>query len=60
MTKVIDSIGKGAAVTAAENQGNMSSLSGINESVTGTTYTVTVDDQNRTLEFSNAYPYLLR
>ena len=54
MTKIIDRTGKGSALTAAENDANLSSLSGINESQTGTTYTVTIDDQNRTIELSNA------
>lgn len=53
MSKILDRTGTGAALTAAQNDSNLSSLSGINEAVTGTTYTVTIDDQNRTLEFSN-------
>jgi hypothetical protein len=54
MSKILDRSGLGAAITSAQNDSNLSSLSGINEAVTGTTYTVTIDDQNRTLEFSNA------
>lgn len=56
MSKIIDRTGSGSALTAAENDANLSSLSGINESQTGTTYTVTIDDQNRTIELSNASP----
>ena len=56
MSKIIDRTGKGSAITAAENDANLSSLSGINEAQTGTTYTVTIDDQNRTIELSNASP----
>jgi hypothetical protein len=54
MSKILDRTGTGAALTAAQNDSNLSSLSGINEAQTGTTYTVTIDDQNRTIEFSNA------
>jgi hypothetical protein len=54
MSKIIDRTGSGSALTAAENDANLSSLSGINEAQTGTTYTVTIDDQNRTIEHSNA------
>ena len=54
MSKIIDRTGKGSALTTAEFDANYDSLSGINEAQTGTTYTVTIDDQNRTIEFSNA------
>ena len=53
MSKILDRTGTGAALTAAQNDSNLDSLSGINEAQTGTTYTVTIDDQNRTIEFSN-------
>lgn len=53
MTKVVDSA-TSAALTAAQNDSNLSSLAGINEAVSGTTYTVIIDDQNRTLEFTNS------
>jgi len=56
MSKVIDRTGKGSSINVAEFDANYDSLSGINEAQTGTTYTVTIDDQNRTLEFSNASP----
>ena len=54
MTIVITRSGKGSAIDAGENDGNLSSLSGINEAQTGTTYTVVAADQNRTIEISNA------
>lgn len=54
MTKIIDVTGKGAAINASENDNNLSSLSGINEAQVLTSYTMTIDDQNRTIEHSNA------
>ena len=54
MSKIIDSAGKGSAITAVEHDANLSSMSGINQPQTGTTYTVDVDDQNEVLEFTNA------
>lgn len=54
MTKIITSVGKGAAVSGAEDDANQSSLAGINTSETGTTHTVDVNDQNDTVEYSNA------
>jgi len=54
MTKVITRTGKGAAITQAENDANLDSFCGINDSQTGTTYTVTEDDQNNIIEFTNA------
>lgn len=56
MTKIIDRAGKGAAINATENDANLSSLSGINAPITATTHTVDVDDQNDTIEYSNALP----
>jgi len=56
MSKILDRTGLGAAISADQNDSNLDSLSGINESQTGTSYTVTIDDQNRTIEFSNASP----
>lgn len=56
MSKVIDRSGKGSALDAANYDSNVDSMCGIVEAVTGTTYTVTVDDQNRILEISNASP----
>lgn len=52
MSKVLDRIGVGAALSAVQHDANLSSFCGINEQQTGATYTVTVDDQNRTLEIS--------
>lgn len=54
MTKVIDSVGLGTAIPQATHDANWSSVCGINESQTGTTYTVDINDQNRTIEHSNA------
>lgn len=54
MTKIIDVTGKGSAISASENDANLSSLAGINEDASLTTYTVTIDDQNRTIELTNA------
>lgn len=56
MTKIVDLSGKGAAISGAENDANLSSLSGINQSITTTTHTIDVNDQNDTLEYSNASP----
>jgi len=56
MAAVITRTGKGAAITQAENDANLDSLCGVNESQIGTTYTVDAADQNGTIEFSNASP----
>ena len=56
MSKILDYAGLGTSISGAQNDSNLSSLAGINESQTGTTYTVTIDDQNRTIELSNASP----
>jgi len=56
MAAIITRTGKGAAITQAENDANLDSLCGVNESQTGTTYTVDAADQNGTIEFSNASP----
>ena len=56
MTKIIDLSGKGAAIDGTENDANLSSLSGINSPITATTHTIDVDDQNDTIEYSNASP----
>lgn len=53
MTKIIDRTGKGTALSAADNDANASSLAGINEAQTVSPYTVTIDDQNRTIEISS-------
>lgn len=53
-TKVIDRSGKGSALTATEYDSNVSSMSGVNEPQTGTTHTIDVNDQNKTLEYTNA------
>ena len=53
MTIVITRGGKGAAINSTENDGNLSSLCGINEPQSGTTYTIVAADQNRTIEVSN-------
>lgn len=53
MSKVLDSA-TGAALTAAQNDSNLSSVSGINEIQSGTTHTIDIDDQNKTIEYSNA------
>jgi len=54
MSKILDKAGLAVPINATQNDSNLDSLSGINEQQTGTTYTVTIDDQNRTIEFSNA------
>lgn len=54
MTKIIDRSGKGAAISAPENDANLSSLSGINAPITATTHTIDVDDQNDIIEYFNA------
>jgi hypothetical protein len=54
MTIVVTRTGKGTDLDIADNDGNLSSLSGINEAQTGTSYTVVAADQNRTIELSNA------
>lgn len=56
MTSIVTRTGKGAPITQAENDSNLDSLCGINESQTGTTYTVSAADQNGIIEFSNASP----
>jgi hypothetical protein len=56
MTKIIDLSGKGAAIDGTENDANLDSLSGINESIVATSHTIDVDDQNNTIEYSNASP----
>jgi len=54
MAKVVTRTGKGAAITQSENDSNLDSFCGINESQTGTTYTVDESDQNNIIELSNA------
>lgn len=54
MSKVLDRAGLGADISSSQNDSNLSSLSGINEAQTATSYTMTIDDQNRTIEHSNA------
>jgi len=54
MTKIIDSVGYGAAITQAIHDANWDSVCGINEAAAGTTYTVDINDQNRTIELTNA------
>ncbi len=54
MSKVLTRTGLAAAIKQAENDSNLDSLSGINEPVIATSYTVDINDQNRTIEFTNA------
>lgn len=54
MAKIITSVGKGAAVSGAEDDANLSALAGVNRSVTGTSDTITVADQNGTVQYLNA------
>ena len=54
MSKILDRNGLGVAINEAQHDSNLSSLSGINEAITAATYNVSIDDQNRTLEISNA------
>jgi len=54
MTKILDSAGLGASITAVQNDANLSSLSGINAPITATSHTIDVDDQNDTIEYLNA------
>jgi hypothetical protein len=54
MTKITDRTGKGSAINTAENDANLSSLSGINAPITATTHTIDINDQNDTIEYSNA------
>jgi len=54
MARVVTRTGKGAAITQSENDSNLDSFCGINESQTGTTYTVDEDDQNNIIELLNA------
>lgn len=54
MTIVVTRSGKGSALSAGENDGNLDSVCGINEAQPNTTYTVVAADQNRTIECSNA------
>ena len=56
MTKIIDSVGAGTALNQVQHDGNWDSICGINESQTGTTHTIDVNDQNRIIEYSNASP----
>lgn len=54
MTKIIDRGGKGAAITEAENDANLSALAGKNQPITATSHTIDVDDQSETIEYLNA------
>ena len=54
MTLIVDRGGKGTALTAAENDTNLDSLSGINIPDATTSLTVTEAHQNDTIEFTNA------
>lgn len=56
MAKIIDSAGKGSAITAAEHDSNLSTFAGKNQSITATSHTIDVDDQGETIEYSNASP----
>jgi hypothetical protein len=56
MTKIIDRAGKGSDISAAENDANLSSLAGINAAITATSHTIDINDQNDTIEYSNASP----
>lgn len=52
--KVIDRTGKGAALDTAEYDSNVSSLSGVNEVQAGTSHTIDINDQNKTIDYTNA------
>lgn len=54
MARIIDRIGKGSALTAAEYDSALDILHGINEPQTGATHTIDVNDQGKTIEYSNA------
>jgi hypothetical protein len=54
MSKIIDRTGSGSALTAAENDANLSSLSGINEAQAGTTHTIDINGQNKTIDYTSA------
>jgi len=54
MAKNLDSVGLGTTVSAAQNAANMSGLSGKNTVASGATYTVTIDQQNETIELTNS------
>lgn len=53
MTIIVTRLGSGSAITQTQNDGNLDSLSGINEAQAGV-YTVVAADQNRTIECTNA------
>ena len=54
MTLIVDSAGKGAALTGTEYDTNVDSMSGVNVVESGTTLTVTEAHQNDTIEFTNS------
>lgn len=53
MTIIITRTGKGSPIAQAENDSNLNSLCNINEPQAGATYTISADDQNDVIEFSN-------
>ncbi len=54
MSKIIDSTGKGAAIAESENDSNLSTFAGKNQSITATTHTIDVNDQGEVIEYINA------
>lgn len=54
MSKIIDSLGKGAPLNQTEHDDNFDSFHGINQVIAGATHTVDITDQGDTLEFTNA------
>lgn len=54
MTKVVTSTGLGAAISESQNDSNLSSMSGKNSLESGTTHTIDINDQNDTIEYTNA------
>ena len=53
MTIIITRTGKGSPIVQAENDSNLDSLCNINEPQAGVAYTISADDQNDVIEFSN-------
>jgi len=54
MAKIINSTDKGAAISASENDTNLSTLAGINVADATNSRTIDVDDQGATIEFTFA------
>ncbi len=49
MSKIIDRAGKGAALTGAEYDSNISTAVGKNQPITATTNTITISDQSEVI-----------